>query len=198
MANAPDSRSLFRRDPHSFRGSLETRPFVSTALAGNPLGDPAEREVPVYVPPAGAAGASLPVVFLLTGFTGRPQGMLDTHPWKSRPLFDLDRAMDEGRIPPAILVMPDAFTRLGGSQYVNSSAVGRYEDYVAQELVDWVDAEYSTLPGRRAVVGKSSGGFGAMHLGMRHPDRFPVVGSIAGDCHFEFGYASASRTQPQH
>lgn len=190
MANAPDSRSLFRRDPHSFRGSLETRPFVSTALAGNPLGDPAEREVPVYVPPAGAAGASLPVVFLLTGFTGRPQGMLDTHPWKSRPLFDLDRAMDEGRIPPAILVMPDAFTRLGGSQYVNSSAVGRYEDYVAQELVDWVDAEYSTLPGRRAVVGKSSGGFGAMHLGMRHPDRFPVVGSIAGDCHFEFGYAS--------
>ena len=44
--------------------------------------------------------------------------------------------MDEGRIPPAILVMPDAFTRLGGSQYVNSSAVGRYEDYVAQVLVD--------------------------------------------------------------
>lgn len=184
------SNELYRRDPHTFRGHLETRPFASAALADNPLGDPAEREVPVYVPPAGVAGARLPVVFLLAGFTGRPQSMLDTHPWKSRPLFDLDRAMAEGRLPPAILVLPDAFTRLGGSQYVNSAAVGRYEDYVADELVRWVDEEYPTRPGRRAIVGKSSGGFGALHLGMRHPETFPVVGSIAGDCHFEYGYGS--------
>lgn len=181
---------LYRRDPTSFHGHLEIRPYASRALTDNPLGDPAERGVPVYVPPSGVAGERLPVVFVLTGFTGRPQSMLETHPWKPRPLVELDRAMEEGRIPSAILVLPDAFTRLGGSQYVNSSAVGRYEDYVADELVRWVDAEYPTLPGRRAIVGKSSGGFGALHLGMRHPQTFPVVGSIAGDCHFEYPYGN--------
>jgi Putative esterase len=176
------------RDPHTFQGRLEMRPFASEVLRGNPLGDPHEREVPVYVPPQGADGP-LPVTFLLTGFTGRPQALLETHPWRSSLVLDLDRAMASGEHPAHILVIPDAFTRYGGSQYVNSSAVGRYEDYVADELVRWVDEHYPTLSGRRAIVGKSSGGFGALHLGMRHPEVFPVVGSLSGDCHFEYGYA---------
>ena len=181
---------LHRRDPHSFRGHLETRPFASEALRANPLGDPAEREVPVYVPPAGIAGERLPVVFLLAGFTGRPQSLLETHPWRSSPVLDLDRAMAAGEVPSAVLVMPDAFTRLGGSQYVNSSAVGRYEDYVAGELVEWVDATYPTLAGRRAVVGKSSGGFGALHFAMHRPGVFGAVGAIAPDCLFEHTYGA--------
>ena len=177
------------RDPHTFRGRLELRPFESEVLRDNPLSDPHVREVPVYVPPQAVQGERAPVVFLLTGFTGRPHALLETHPWKTGVVLAADRAMAAGELSPAILVMPDAFTRYGGSQFVNSGALGRYEDYVARELVAWVDEIYPTRAGRRALVGKSSGGFGALHLGMRHPRVFPVVASIAGDCHFEYGYA---------
>ena len=181
----------YARDPFSFHGRVEMRPFASEALAENALGDPHVREVPVYLPPnAGAGGERLPVVFVLSGFTGRGHSLLETHPWKTCVVRDYDRGVERGDLPRAILVLPDCFTRLGGSQYVNSTAVGRYEDYVARELTAWVDATYPTEPGRRAVVGKSSGGFGAMHLAMRHPDTFPVAASISGDCHFEYCYGT--------
>ena len=83
------------------------RPFASEVLRDNALGDPSEREVPVYVPPAGARGERLPVVFLLSGFTGRPHALLETHPWKRSTLLDLDRAMAAGDVPPAILAITD-------------------------------------------------------------------------------------------
>ena len=132
----------------------------------------------------------LPVCFVLAGFTGRGQSYLETHPWKRSVASLYDEACAAGDAPRAILVFPDCFTALGGSQYVNSSATGRYEDHIVQELVPWVDERYPTLPGRRAVCGKSSGGFGAMHLSMRHPEVFPAVGSISGDCGFEFVFAA--------
>ncbi len=180
------SASHFARDPFSFRGRVEMRPFASDALRENRLGDPFEREVPVYLPPGAERGERYPVLFVLAGFTGRGQNYLETHPWKRGvvPLFDA--AVARGEIAPAILVLPDCFTKVGGSQYVNSSLVGRYEDHVAQELVGWIDANYPTKRGRRGVVGKSSGGFGALHLAMRHPSTFPVAASISGDVGFEF------------
>ena len=185
------SETHYLHDPFSYRGRVEMRPFQSSALASNRLGDPTEREVPVYLPPGwDAAGAQLPVLFLLAGFTGRGQNFLGSDPWKGSVVQSFDRAVAAGECPPAILVMPDAFTRMGGGQYVNSSYMGRYEDYVAEELVAFVDEHYPTLPGRRGVIGKSSGGFGAMHLSMRHPEVFRAAASISGDCHFEFGYAS--------
>jgi enterochelin esterase family protein len=82
-------------------------------------------------------------------------------------------------------VLPDCFTRLGGSQYVDSSAVGRYAEYVAGELVPLVDAELPVDPGARGVLGKSSGGFGALRLCMTRPGLFRACGSISGDCGFE-------------
>ena len=183
-ANAP------LRDPLAFHGRVETPAIESRALAGNPLGDPARREVPVYLPPGAGDSGGLPVVFVLSGFTGRGQSLLETHPWKRGVVSTFDQAVARGECPPAILVLPDCFTRLGGSQYVNSPAVGRYEDHVVEELVPFVDERYPVLAGRRAVVGKSSGGFGAMHLSMRHPGVFVAAASISGDCGFEYGYAS--------
>lgn len=89
-----------------------------------------------------------------------------------------------------IVVMPDCFTKYGGSQYINSTATGRYEDHLLQELIPFVDAKYRTLADRdhRAVCGKSSGGYGAMVLGMRHPDVFGLVADHSGDKYFELGY----------
>jgi enterochelin esterase family protein len=186
------SASDFGRDPFAFHGRVEMRPFASRALRGNALGDPHEREVPVYLPPGHDHGDRyFPVVFLLSGFTGRGHKLLETHPWHEGPVLRFDREVQAGRTQPLILVMPDAFTRLGGSQYVDSPAVGDYETYVGEELVDFVDAHYPTLGDRRGVAGKSSGGFGALHLAMRRPGTFHAVASIAGDCHFEFGYAQS-------
>lgn len=169
----------------SLAGAVETRVFESECLKGNALGDPHRREVPVYLPPAAVAGEALPVAFLLAGFTGRGQAMLETHPWKRGAVAQYDAHLAATGERGAILVMPDAFTRLGGSQYVNSSAVGHYADYVADELPEFVDAEYETVADQRIVCGKSSGGFGALHLAMTKPGRFQVVGSISGDCAFE-------------
>jgi enterochelin esterase family protein len=89
-----------------------------------------------------------------------------------------------------IAVMPDCFTYYGGSQYVNSTATGRYEDYLSQEIVAFVDENFRTISdrGSRAVMGKSSGGYGSLIMGMRHADVFGLVCSTAGDAYFEYCY----------
>ena len=179
----------YARDPHSFRGRVEMRPFASRALAANALGDPSERELPVYLPPGwDAPGARFPVVFVLSAFTRRPQDLLETHPWRPGVVLLYDRALALGRLPPAILVLPDTFTRLGGSQCLNSSATGAYEDYLVRELVPFVDATYPALPGARGVCGKSSGGFAALHLALAHPGLFRAVAALSADVCFEYCY----------
>jgi len=86
--------------------------------------------------------------------------------------------------------MPDCFTRFGGSQYMDSAATGRYETHIVGELVPWADERYRTLAKRehRAVAGKSSGGYGALHLGMRHPELFGAIACHSGDMLFEYCY----------
>lgn len=96
-----------------------------------------------------------------------------------------DAEVAAGRAPRAILVLPDAFTRFGGSQYVDSDFLGPYESYLVREVAPFVDANYPVRKGPRAVAGKSSGGFGALRLGMRHPELFGAVGSLSGDVAFE-------------
>ena len=96
------------------------------------------------VAPQAVAGP-LPVVFLLSGFTGNGTGFLEQHPWWPGVVPVYDQGVTRGEAPPAILVMPNAFTKLGGSQYVNSSYLGQYEDYVARELVAFVDERFATL-----------------------------------------------------
>ena len=172
-------------------GRVEITRFESDVLRGNPLGDPHVRRVPVYLPPSydSSPARRYPVVFVLTGFTGRGRMLLNDNPW-SPSLDDRMDALVAAGSPEAILVMPDAFTRFGGSQFVDSTATGRYETHVVQELVPWVDRTYRTLPKRehRGVAGKSSGGFGALHLGMRHPDIFGALACHSGDMLFEYCY----------
>jgi len=171
-------------DPLAFHGRVEMVAFESELLRDTPLGDPWRRELAVYTPPGGEE-RELPLVFVLAGFTGRGQSYLETHPWRSGVVQLFDRAVERGETPPAILALPDCFTRLGGSQYVDSTAVGPYASHVVDELVPLAEEGRRVLPGRRGVVGKSSGGFGALHLAMRHPGHFPAVASISGDCGFD-------------
>ena len=173
------------------RGRVEVIEFESRVLRGNAAGDPHVRRVPVYLPPSYDAepGRRYPVVFVLTGFTGRGRMLLNDNPWTPSLDDRLDTLIAAG-CPDLIVVMPDCFTRFGGSQYMDSAATGRYETHVVSELVPWADERYRTLAARehRAVAGKSSGGYGALHLGMRHPELFGAIACHSGDMLFEYCY----------
>jgi len=171
--------------------TLLTPSFDSALLAGNPLGDPATRRVLVCLPPGYEEGdRRYPVVYFLPGFASRGVALLNDSLWEESLPQRLERLIRTGAVPPMILVSPDCSTRLGGSQYVNSPATGRYEDHIVHELVPWVDAQYRTTASRdeRAVIGKSSGGYGALMLGMRHPEVFGLVADHSGDKYFELCY----------
>ncbi|HKS17163.1 MAG TPA: alpha/beta hydrolase-fold protein, partial [Planctomycetota bacterium] len=158
-------------------GTIVVEFFDSKVLRGNPLGDPHLRRIPVYLPPSyGRGDKRYPVIYMLAGFTGSGEMMQNRTPWSETLSERCDRLIARKKMAEAIVVMPDCFTRYGGSQYLNSSATGRYEDHLATELVDYIDRQYRTIPraGARAIMGKSSGGYGAMIHGMRHPDTFGV------------------------
>ncbi len=166
--------------------AVEILEFESRVLRGNPLGDPHVRRVPVYLPPSYPKGR-YPVTYVLTGFTGFGEMLLARGPWQESLPERLDRLIRARKMREAIVVMPDCFTRLGGSQYLNSAATGRYEDHVVGELVPEIDRRFPTNR-RRAVLGKSSGGYGAMVLGMRHPGVFQALACHSGDMYFEYCY----------
>jgi S-formylglutathione hydrolase FrmB len=96
------------------------------------------------------------------------------------------------KLPPCIIVFPDCFTALGGNQYINSSAIGRYADYLTLELVPFVDREFRTQASRehRGCFGKSSGGYGAMIHGMRYARYWGAIAVHSGDAYFDFVYRS--------
>lgn len=175
------------RDPERFEGRVELHTLKSDVLDGGRFDDPTTRQLAVYVPP-GVKGP-LPVIMLLPGFTGDWTSFLETHPWKEAAVKQYDRGVAANEFAPAILVMPDCFTKLGGSQFVNSACLGLYESYLAQEVTAFVDAHFHTN-GKRGLCGKSSGGFGAMRLTMAHPEKFHACASISGDVNFEMGYAA--------
>jgi len=175
--------------PSPASGRIETLLLESAALAGNALGDPSRRAVPVWLPPSyeHEPARRYPCIYWLAGFTSTGTGLFQGGPWEPSLADRLDRLVNDRRMPEVIVVAPDCFTRLGGSQYLDSPATGRYETHVCAELIPAVDGRFRTIPARegRAVGGKSSGGFGALVLGMRHPDLFAAVASHAGDGYFE-------------
>lgn len=163
--------------------------FHSIALEHNPLGDPVARRVPVYLPAGYAESQRYPVIYLLAAFGSRGLKFLNDDLWEENIQQRLDRLIASGAMQPTIVVMPDASTRYGGSQYLNSDALGQYEELLL-ELVSFIDRKYSTLAasGARALVGHSSGGYGALRLAMRHSATFGLAAAHSADLHFELAY----------
>ncbi|MGC8775022.1 MAG: alpha/beta hydrolase [Chlorobaculum sp.] len=162
----------------------------SSLLKGNPLGDPATRHVPVYLPPSYDGTERFPAIYLLAGFASTGMSFLNYGFGRQTLPEMIDSMIRRGEMPKAIVVMPDCMTRYGGSQYVDSTATGPYETYLTSELMPHIDRKFRTLAQarHRAVVGKSSGGFGALRLGMRHPELFAAVGCHSGDMDFDLCY----------
>jgi S-formylglutathione hydrolase FrmB len=162
----------------------EKRTFVSEALRGNPLGDPYERPLHVWVPDDDSR--RYPSVYVIQGMAGMVDAWFNVEPW-SRSYPDRIAALD----PPAVVVLVDAFTAVGGSQYLDSPATGNYHTYLCDELVPYVDASFPTLAARehRGIQGKSSGGYGSMITPLLRPDLFGGLATHAGDALFELCYA---------
>ena len=182
----PTEAKSDRLFPLPMRGTVEHHSHTSRVLKGNPWDDPVERDLPVYIPPSGRTEGR-PLLVLLTGFTGagwmhyqRPRYLSDSIAGR------LDRLIRLRLAPEAVMVGPDCLTTLGGSQYLNSTATGRYEDYLIDEVIPFVRDRYHTGP--MAVMGTSSGGYGALVQALRHPDLFRAAGSNAGDAAFEYSY----------
>jgi len=165
----------------------------SPALNVNPLGDPVRRHNPVLVP-KGRPFAPWPVVLMLSGFTGNGPSAFYKKAFEPVTAEILDRAVSRGEAPRAVYVFCDAMTSWGGSQFIDSVAVGKYATYVSRDLVGAIRSELQVRPSGWCVMGGSSGGYGALSLASDHPEIFDYVIAIAPDSFFEASLLGEIRT----
>lgn len=174
-------------------GRFEYLEIDSQALAGNTLGDPSRRTVAVYLP-AGYddSGEEYPLLVDIVGFTGSGFAHLNWKAFGESVPQRVDRLVAEGRMGPAILAFPDCFTRLGGNQYINSSVMGNWADFLVAEMIPALEAAFRVKPGRehRGVFGKSSGGYGAIVHGMLYAEHWGGIACHSGDMDFDLVYRS--------
>jgi S-formylglutathione hydrolase FrmB len=175
-----------------FAGRLDEHLITSEVLRGNPLHDPHERPLWVYVPPGydDAPDRRFPSIYVIQGYTGHVVMWRNRAPYRQPFPEAADQVFAREQAPPAIVVYVDAWTAYGGSQFVDSPGTGAYHSYLCDEVVPWVDAHYRTIPRRehRGIMGKSSGGFGAMITPMLRPNLFAGLATHAGDALYELCY----------
>ncbi len=187
-------------------GDIRVDFIESPALHGNALGDLSLRPVVTYLPPGYDASGSrrYAVLYCLHGYTGDAAALVAARPWETNVFQWADRLIADRTMPPVLVTVVDGFTRLGGSQYVNSIHNGDYATYTVRDVVGHVDSNYRTIPneGGRAVFGKSSGGFGSLHLAMTEPGTFSAMASHSGDAYFTYAhppsFPSVHRTLEKH
>ena len=168
------------------QGKVVVHRIASKVLQGNALGDPADRDLYVYLPPGYDPKRRYPALLAVVGFTGTGGMLFNVDPFGDDLRARLDRLVLGGRCPPVVVAAPDCFTKVGGNQYINSSATGRYEDYLLEEIIPFVEKQHAIKAW--GVFGKSSGGYGSMLLGMRHPEVFRALADHSGDSNFELCY----------
>lgn len=179
---------------HNFeplRGRVETLSIDSRALRGNLLGDPAVRAVSLYLPEGyDGSDADYPLFVGLAGFTGSGPKLLSWQGFGESLPQRIDRLCGAGAMGPVVLALPDCFTSLGGNQYIDSAALGRWEEFLLDEAIPRIEQRYRVRrdPASRAIFGKSSGGYGALIHGLRHGDRWGAVACHSGDIGFELVY----------
>jgi S-formylglutathione hydrolase FrmB len=169
-------------------GSVTRMTVESQALQNNLLGDPSTRIVDLYVP-AGHDGHGLPLLVDLAGFTGSGLSHTNWAGFRENLPERLDRLIGERHMPPVVAAFPDCFTRLGGNQYVNSAAMGAWEDFLVREMLPAIECHFKCGGnGHRGVFGKSSGGYGALTHALRHGDIWAAAACHSGDMGFEVCY----------
>jgi enterochelin esterase-like enzyme len=152
-----------------------------TSLEGNLEGDTVDREVIVFLPPSYAKDKHrrYPVVYALHGYSIRAEQW--TH--EIRVPQTIEGAFAQGANE-MIVVLPDSKTIYNGSMYSSSMTTGDFENFIARDVVTYIDAHYRTIPERtsRGLVGHSMGGYGASRIGMKHPDVFGALYIMSPCC----------------
>jgi S-formylglutathione hydrolase FrmB len=141
------------------------------ALENNLEGDAVDRDVFVFLPPGYAKEKHrrYPVVYAMHGYSiGAEQWTHEIHVPQT-----IEGAFAEGA-KEMIVVLPDSKTVHNGSMYSSSATTGDFEQFIARDLIAYIDAHYRTIPNRlsRGLVGHSMGGYGAARIGMKHADVF--------------------------
>lgn len=151
--------------------TVERIRVLGAHLEGNLEGNPADREVLVFLPPSYQREAQrrYPVVYALHGYS------IGAEQWSQeiRVPQTIEGAFAQGA-KEMIVVLPDSKTMHNGSMYSSSPTTGDFERFIARDVVSYIDAHYRTIPERRArgLVGHSMGGYGAARIGMKHADVF--------------------------
>ena len=173
------------------RGRIEVIEVQSEALKNNLLGDPPDRSVAVYLPEGyDQSSDDYPLMVDIVGFTGSGFGHVGWKAFQENVPQQVDRLIASGAMGPVIVAFPDCFTSLGGNQYINSAAMGNWEDYLCDEMVPVLENRFRIRQGRdhRAIFGKSSGGYGSLVHGLLHADTWGAIACHSGDLDFELCY----------
>ncbi|HMC00748.1 MAG TPA: alpha/beta hydrolase-fold protein, partial [Flavobacteriaceae bacterium] len=165
-------------------GKIITINIHAISLEKNLVGDSPDRNVSIYLPPSYDEDTNkrYPVLYLLHGFSGEKTGA-NNWEWAFN-ATDVDKLITFGIVRPMIIVMPDACNQFGGSMYTNSITTGYWEDFITNDLIDFVDSNYRSIPNResRGIAGHSMGGYGAIKIAMKHPDIFRSVYGTSSCC----------------
>jgi S-formylglutathione hydrolase FrmB len=170
------------------KGQIKINKFSSKILKNNPLKDPYIRDIIVYLPKGYLKSYSkgYPTVFLLPSFGNNNYSTINSNPFSSNIYQTLENLIEEKKCGEMIIVSVDCFNKFGGSQYLNSNAIGNYRDYLLNEIVPYIDSKYNVS--EKAVIGKSSGGYGAITIGMQYPKIFKAIVAHSFDSAFEYCY----------
>ena len=151
------------------------------SLEGNLERDAVNRDVYVFLPPSYGTQKfrRYPVLYALHGFfIGAEQWSHEIHVPQT-----IEGAFAEGS-KELIVVLPDSKTLHKGSMYSSSVTTGDFEQFIAYDLVAYIDAHYRTIPERqsRGLAGHSMGGYGATRIGMKHADVFGALYIMSPCC----------------
>lgn len=167
---------------------IRTLEVDSLALKNNPWGDPSIRFNHFLVPQDHEINEELPLVIVLSGFAGNGSSAFANKSFDDNFVEQLDRCLTKKEAPRAIYLFVDAWTFWGGSQFINSLGMGNYQDYIVHELFPAIVNQLPINKNKICIMGVSSGGYGALHLGSLFPEQFPYVAALAPDSFFERCY----------
>lgn len=173
------------------RGRLETMMVSSNAVANNVLGDTTKRQVMVYLPEGyDATDEEYPLLVDIVGFTGSGLAHGGWKAFAESVPQRVERLIEEEKMGKVIVALPDCFTSLGGNQYINSSVLGNWADFLTQEMIPQLEQTYRVKAGAkyRGVFGKSSGGYGAIVHGMKYAEHWGAIACHSGDMDFDLVY----------
>ncbi len=170
------------------KGQIKIDKFKSEVLKNNPLKDPYIRDILVYLPKNYSKSYSrgYTTIFLLPSFGNNNYSTINDNPFSLTIYQTLENLIDENKCGDMIIASVNCFNKYGGSQYINSNAIGNYREYLLEEIVPYINSKYNVS--NNALLGKSSGGYGAVTIGMQYPKMFKAIAAHSFDSAFEYCY----------